>query len=132
MSNPEIILYPWTRGQQVTSHIYRYRPTRPYGRIQVEYQGHKISKHKLWRYTIMYTKNIPSLSILIFFMCVCLHYLLTVYLPMLPKHNKKLLTLLFSHIISINPQNYNLLLLYQLFWQHIFHIITRSVLQHTH
>ena len=42
------------------------------------------------------------------FLCVCLHYLLTVYPPMLPKHNKKLLTLLFSHIISINPQNYNL------------------------
>jgi hypothetical protein len=55
-------------------------------------------------------KNITSMSLLIYFMCVCLHYLLTVYPPMLPKHNKKLLTLLFSHIIRINPQNYNLLI----------------------
>jgi hypothetical protein len=56
----------------------------------------------------MYTKYITSMSLVIFFVGVCLHYSLTVYPQMLPKHNKKLLTILFSHIISVNPQNYNL------------------------
>jgi hypothetical protein len=27
--------------------IHRYRPTRPYGRTQAEYQGHKVSKYNL-------------------------------------------------------------------------------------
>lgn len=48
------------------------------------------------------------MSPVIFFVGVCLHYSLILYPQMLPKHIKKLLTLLFSHIISTNPQNYNL------------------------
>ena len=82
----------------------------------------------------MYTKYITSMSLVIFFVGVCLHYSLTVYTQMLPKHNMKLLTILFSHIISINPQNYNLFIssTHQQLWQHILHIITCSVLQRTH
>jgi hypothetical protein len=49
-----------------------------------------------------------SMSLLIFFVWVCLYYSYTVYPQMLPKHNKKLIAHLFSHIISIKSKNCNL------------------------
>jgi Trk-type K+ transport system membrane component len=66
----------------------------------IKYQN-IIYKHTQFCFTI-------TMPLVIFVVWVCLHYSHTVYPQMLPKHKKKLLILLFSHIISINSQNYNL------------------------
>lgn len=67
------------------------------------------------------------------FVWVCLCYSHTVYPQVLPKHNKKLLTLLFSHIISIKDQNYNLFTFsITAILAKYLHVITRTVLQLIH
>jgi hypothetical protein len=84
--------------------------------------------------TQLCTQNISQVCHLWYILWgVCLRYSFTVYPQMLPKHNTKLLTLLFAHISALILRiTICLLLLHQRFWQHILHIITCGVLQRTH